>query len=132
VSTGGCALSNQPHWVVSRVAGSRCSLPGLPVAGTTDCALAAKQAAAASAAAMGLITVGSPGGRCERQTLLRTLPACSAEKLLRLLLPDSRLHERDHLQGLIVAEPGERDLDLVAAIDLQHQEPALAAEAHAR
>src|ERR1700760_3746629 len=32
-STGGCALSNQPHWVVSSVAGSRCTfLPfGSPV-----------------------------------------------------------------------------------------------------
>src|SRR5580704_2216968 len=33
-STGGCALLNQPHWVVSIVAGSTWVLPGRPFAGT--------------------------------------------------------------------------------------------------
>src|SRR5262245_20867325 len=36
--TGGCALLNQPHCVVSRVAGRRCSLPLAPLATATACA----------------------------------------------------------------------------------------------
>src|SRR5262249_5117114 len=32
-STGGCALSNQPHWVVSNVAGKRCTF--LPLGNET-------------------------------------------------------------------------------------------------
>src|SRR5215472_10123602 len=36
-STGGCALSNQPHWVVSSVAGSRCTF--LPLGNATVCSL---------------------------------------------------------------------------------------------
>src|SRR5262245_57705480 len=39
-STGGCALLNQPHCVVSSVAGSRCTLPLVPLATATDCACA--------------------------------------------------------------------------------------------
>src|SRR5262249_1845716 len=40
VSTGFCALSYHPTWVVSMVAGSRCTLPGEPLATTVDCATA--------------------------------------------------------------------------------------------
>jgi hypothetical protein len=41
VSTGFCALSYQPNWVVSMVAGSRWTFAGAPVATTTVCAVAA-------------------------------------------------------------------------------------------
>ena len=36
VRTGGCALLNQPHWVVSKVAGNRCVVPGKVLAVAVD------------------------------------------------------------------------------------------------
>ena len=39
-STGAWALSNQPHCVVSSVAGSRCTLPLVPVTVSAVCACA--------------------------------------------------------------------------------------------
>src|SRR5262249_9410006 len=51
VSTGGWALLNQPHCVVSMVAGSTQSLPLLSVAVTAACASAVRGAARAAAAA---------------------------------------------------------------------------------
>src|SRR5438105_5681143 len=64
-STGACALSNQPHCVVSMVAGSTWSLPFMPLAGTTACDNAAAGTRAASAAANGFRFTWSPGrGTC--------------------------------------------------------------------
>ncbi len=51
-STGGCALSNQPHCVVSSVAGSRCVFPGYFGVGTTDWDRAAEAARLTKAAAV--------------------------------------------------------------------------------
>src|SRR5436190_13706139 len=55
-STGACALSNQPHCVVSIVAGSRCTLPGYLLVGTTVCETAGSEMSATSAAARFLFT----------------------------------------------------------------------------
>src|SRR5438132_1163799 len=57
-STGGCALSNQPHWVVSSVAGRTCSLPCMRLAGTTACDNAAIGTMAARTATIGFAFTG--------------------------------------------------------------------------
>src|SRR5262245_53185956 len=59
VSTGGWALLNQPHWVVSMVAGSTQSLPLLSVAVTTAWASAARGAARTAAAASDSVIIVS-------------------------------------------------------------------------
>src|SRR5437660_5513976 len=57
-STGGWALLNQPHWVVSMVAGSTCVLPGRRLARTVRSASCAGVEAGAIGAGAGCAAGG--------------------------------------------------------------------------
>src|SRR5437660_2625175 len=77
-STGGWALLNQPHWVVSIVAGRMCVLPGRRLAGTVRSASCAGVEAGAIGAGAGCAAGGCAGGCCPTAKEIPSTDAAAA------------------------------------------------------
>src|ERR1043166_633908 len=93
-STGGWALLNQPHWVVSIVAGSRCVLPGSRLAGTVRRASCSGVEAGAIGAGAGWAAGGCAGGCCPTAKEIPSTDAAAADR--------STLRARRRARGLEV------------------------------
>src|ERR1043166_2190709 len=101
-STGGWALLNQPHWVVSMVAGSRCVLPGSRLAGTVRSASCSGVEAGAIGAGAGCAAGGCAGGCCAtaKETPSKDAAAAADRSAPRAARPCARLFEVNMVERL--------------------------------